>query len=58
VENIMPNGSKVDPRPRRPQSLWSIVDALQRRLEHQGLSREVVDVAVVNALAAAMRGKA
>ena len=52
----MPNGSKADPRPRRTQSLWSIVESLQRRLEHQGLTRDVVDVAVVNALAAAMRG--
>jgi len=54
----MPNASKADARRTRPQSLWSIVEALQRRLEHQGLSREVVDVAVVSALTAAMRGRA
>jgi hypothetical protein len=43
---------------RRTLSLWSIIESLQRRLERQGLSREVIDVAVVNALAAAMRPKA
>jgi hypothetical protein len=52
----MPSTPKADPRPRRTQSLWSIVESLQRRLEHQGLTRDVVDVAVVNALTAAMRG--
>jgi hypothetical protein len=44
-----------EPRPRRSLSLWSIVETLQRRLERQGLSREVVDVAVVNVLQTAMR---
>jgi hypothetical protein len=52
----MPSTPKADSRPRRTQSLWSIVESLQRRLEHQGLTRDVVDVAVVNALTAAMRG--
>ena len=47
--------SSSDPRPRRNVNLWSIVEALQRRLERQGLSREVVDLAIVNALSAAMR---
>jgi hypothetical protein len=41
----------------RPVSLWSIIESLQRRLERQGLSSEVVDVAVVNALATAARGR-
>lgn len=40
----------------RPQSLWSIVESLQRRLERQGLTSDVVDVAVVSALSTAMRG--
>lgn len=37
-----------------PMSLWSIVDSLQRRLERQGCSREVIDAAVVGVLARAM----
>ena len=37
-----------------PPSLWSIVESLQRRLERQGCSREVVDAAVVNVLARAI----
>lgn len=47
-----------EPRPRRSLSLWSIVETLQRRLERQGLSRDVVDVAVVNVLQTAMRSGA
>ncbi len=47
--------STREPRPRRSLSLWTIVETLQRRLERQGLSREVVDVAVVNVLQSAMR---
>lgn len=37
-----------------PVSLWSIVESLQRRLERQGCSREVIDAAVVSTLARAM----
>ena len=37
-----------------PLSLWSIVESLQRRLERQGVSRDVIDAAVVNALTRAM----
>lgn len=48
----------AEPRRRRSLSLWTIVESLQRRLEHQGLSREVVDAAVVTTLASAMRGGA
>lgn len=44
-----------NPRPRRI-SLYSIIESLQRRLERQGLSTDVVDIAVVNALASAARG--
>ncbi len=44
--------------PRRSFSLWSIIESLQRRLEHQGLSRDVVDVAVVHAVQTAVRGGA
>lgn len=47
-----------DSRPRRPVTLWSIVESLQRRLERQGLSEPVVDVAVVHALTNAVRGRA
>ena len=39
-------------------SLWSIVEALQRRLERQGLAKDVIDAAVVSALAQAMNGAA
>lgn len=41
-------------KPRSPLSLWQIVDSLQRRLERQGCSREVVDAAVVGVLTRAM----
>jgi hypothetical protein len=34
--------------------LWTLIDVLQRRLERQGLSSEVVDVAVTRALAEAL----
>lgn len=37
-----------------PISLWTIVESLQRRLERQGCSREVVDAAVVSLLARAV----
>ena len=37
-----------------PVSLWSIIESLQRRLERQGVSRDVIDAAVVNALTRAM----
>jgi hypothetical protein len=43
------------PERTRPVSLWSIIESLQRRLERQGLSSEVVDCAVVSALATAVR---
>jgi hypothetical protein len=41
----------------RSVSLWTIIESLQRRLERQGLSSQVVDVAVVNALSTAARGR-
>ncbi len=48
--------SSLSPRP-RPVSLWSIIESLQRRLERQGLSNDVVDVAVISALASAVRAR-
>ncbi|MBZ0236754.1 MAG: hypothetical protein K8M05_30780 [Deltaproteobacteria bacterium] len=39
-------------------SLWTIIESLQRRLERQGLARDVIDAAVVAALAQAMNGAA
>jgi hypothetical protein len=36
--------------------LWSIVDALQRRLERQGLTAEVIDLAITRALSDALGG--
>lgn len=41
--------------PRRTD-LWTLIDVLQRRLERQGLSSEVVDAAVTRALAEALTG--
>jgi hypothetical protein len=37
-------------------NLWSIIDRLQRRLEGEGLTRDVVDVAVVQAVVRAVNG--
>lgn len=37
-------------------SLWAVVDAMQRRLENQGLSGEVVDVAVTQRIKSALMG--
>ncbi len=39
-----------------PNNLWSIIDRLQRRLEREGLAREVVDHAVVQAVLRAVNG--
>lgn len=47
-------------RTREPgnMSLWSIIESLQRRLERQGLARDVIDAAVVTTLAQAMNSAA
>jgi len=45
-------------RPPRPLSLWSIIESLQRRLERQGLARDVIDAAVVSVLTQAVNGAA
>jgi hypothetical protein len=42
------------PTRRRRTTLWTLIDILQRRLERQGLSADVVDAAVTRALAQAM----
>lgn len=42
-------------RARRPVSLWTIIESLQRRLEQQGCSREAIDLAVVDTLRQAIR---
>ena len=49
-----PLGASMSKHDTRPMSLWSIVEALQRRLERQGLAREVIDRAVVAELARAV----
>jgi hypothetical protein len=36
----------------RTTSLWKLIEALQRRLEAEGLDREVVDLAVTRGLEA------
>jgi hypothetical protein len=41
-------------RDSRPISLWSIIETLQRRLEGQGLTGDVIDAAVITTLARAM----
>jgi len=41
-------------RASRRTDLWTLIDVLQRRLERQGLSSEVVDAAVTRALSEAL----
>ena len=42
----------------RRTDLWTVIDVLQRRLERQGLSSDVVDAAVTRALAEALNRSA
>jgi|JI7StandDraft_1071085.scaffolds.fasta_scaffold112146_2 hypothetical protein len=37
-------------------NLWSIIERLQRRLEGEGLARDVIDAAVVQAVRRAVSG--
>lgn len=37
-------------------SLWSVIEAMQRRLEGEGLDHEVVDAAVTRGIEALLRG--
>jgi hypothetical protein len=46
----------MTPARARRTDLWSIVEALQRRLERQGLATEVVDAAITRALTDALGG--
>jgi len=46
----MPNASKPD------TSLWTIFEALQRRLERLGLSSDHVDAVVTHTVAGALSG--
>jgi hypothetical protein len=46
----------MTPAPGKRTDLWSIVEALQRRLERQGLAVEVVDAAITRALSDALGG--
>lgn len=39
-----------------PTNLWSIIERLQRRLEGEGLNRDVIDAAVVQAVMRAVSG--
>ena len=39
-----------------PTTLWTLIERLQRRLEGEGLTRDVVDVAVVQAVRRAVSG--
>ncbi len=41
-------------RTSRRTDLWTLIDVLQRRLEREGLSSEVVDAAVTRALSDAL----
>jgi hypothetical protein len=34
----------------RGLSLWTLIEAMQRRLEHEGLNQDVVDAAVTRGL--------
>ena len=39
----------------RRTDLWTVIEVLQRRLERQGLSTEVVDAAITRAVSDALR---
>ena len=39
-------------KPNRTTSLWAVIESMQRRLEDEGLDREVVDAAVACGLEA------
>ena len=39
-----------------PTNLWNIIARLQRRLEGEGLARDVIDAAVVQAVRRAVSG--
>lgn len=41
-------------RANRRTDLWTVIEVLQRRLERQGLSTEVVDAAITRAVAEAI----
>ena len=41
--------------PKRVTSLWSFIEGMQRRLEHEGLDTEVVDAAVARRLELLLR---
>jgi hypothetical protein len=41
-------------RASRRTDLWTVIEVLQRRLERQGLSTEVVDAAITRAVAEAI----
>ena len=38
--------------PRNTTSLWTVIETMQRRLEAEGMARDVVDVAVTRGLEA------
>ncbi|HTJ41788.1 MAG TPA: hypothetical protein VL463_06810 [Kofleriaceae bacterium] len=42
-------------RTTRRTDLWTVIEVLQRRLERQGLSNEVVDAAITRAVSDALR---
>ena len=44
-------------RTTRRTDLWTVIEVLQRRLERQGLSTEVVDAAITRAVADALVAK-
>jgi hypothetical protein len=39
-----------------PTTLWTIIERLQRRLEREGLTRDVIDAAVVQVIRRAVGG--
>jgi hypothetical protein len=39
-----------------PTTLWTLIERLQRRLEGEGLTRDVIDAAVVHAVRRAVSG--
>jgi hypothetical protein len=47
---------KRSKRARGGLNLWSIIEAMQRRLEREGLNAEVVDAAVTRGIAEILMG--
>lgn len=45
-------------QPNDVTSLWTVIDSMQRKLETEGLDREVVDAAVIRGMESLLRRRA